>query len=116
MKIEITEFLLRPPASWHVELRSTQDDGFGGTVVSEPRMLNMEQAEEQGWPLPEILKELNVQAVAELEREKALRQELEEQITELTVRAERAERALAERETMAIAAAEHSRANTFGIN
>jgi hypothetical protein len=79
MPVHLEEFLYRgraedstEPLAWHVVLLSITKDEFGENLLR-AKTLNITQAEEAGWPLPEVIATINTEAMKEVE---ALRTEL----------------------------------------
>lgn len=73
MAVHVHEFLYRgrpegsdAPPAWHLTLVSTGVNDFGETVRSE-KTLNMAQAAEAGWRLPDIIAAINTDLMAELD-------------------------------------------------
>src|SRR3954454_8329019 len=73
MAIYVEEFLYRgrapdaaEPPAWHLQLTSLGTDDFGAPIRS-TRTLNMSQAAEAGWALPEIIAAINADALREVE-------------------------------------------------
>lgn len=87
------EFLFRgrapgddTPAAWHVKIETRVEVG-GGHVVPHERILNMQQAIDEGWDLKKIGAAINTDALSELEdvRSKVavLEEENSDQLTEI---------------------------------
>lgn len=73
MAVHIHEFLYRgqpensgEPPAWHLTLVSAGANDFGEVVRSE-KTLNMAQAAEAGWGLPEVIAAINSELMAELD-------------------------------------------------
>lgn len=83
MAIYVEEFLYRgrapeaaDPPAWHLQLTSVGTDDFGAPIRS-TRTLNMSQAAEAGWALPDIIAAINADALREVETAQARAEALE---------------------------------------
>lgn len=63
------------PPAFHIGLSADVPDPFGGPPQPADRILNMRQAEEAGWGLPEAIAAINAEALREVE---ALREQVEQ--------------------------------------
>ena len=97
MAVHIHEFLYRgregsaEPPAWHLTLASTGENDFGEPVRSE-RTLNMTQAADAGWDLPDIIAAINADALVEIEGKRSEIHDLQGQLADAIERKVGAER------------------------